>query len=115
MTTNINKQTYLGERGKANILLSSTVDGVFSITLEDDGVSWEMTMCRNDAMKIARKFAEMTGIAPIVRKGEWIKHLDNLFPEESTEECPFCHEEQFIRLGNDDNFCPNCGSELTNV
>ena len=45
-------------------------------------------------------------------QGEWIKHIDNLFPEESTEECPFCHEEQFIRLGNDDNFCPNCGAKM---
>ena len=111
MTTNINKQTYLGERGKANILLSSTVDGVFSITLEDDGISWEMTMCRDDAMKIARKFAEMSGIIPLVRKGEWIKHMDDLFPEDSFEECPFCHEEQRL-VGNDDNFCPNCGAEL---
>lgn len=45
-------------------------------------------------------------------KGEWIKHINNLFPEESTEECPFCHEEQLLRLGNDDNFCPNCGADL---
>lgn len=45
-------------------------------------------------------------------KGEWIKHINNLFPEESTEECPFCHEEQLLRLGNDDNFCPNCGADM---
>jgi RNA polymerase subunit RPABC4/transcription elongation factor Spt4 len=44
-------------------------------------------------------------------QGEWIKHIDNLFPEESTEECPFCHEEQRI-VGNDDNFCPNCGADM---
>lgn len=44
-------------------------------------------------------------------QGEWIKHIDNLFPEESTEECPFCHEEQRL-VGNDDNFCPNCGADM---
>lgn len=113
----INKHNYLGEhKGEANILLSATVDDVFSITFEDEQngtkSSWEMTMYRDDAEKVARKFAEMLGIIPIERKGEWIKHIDDLFPEESTEECPFCHEEQLIRLGNDDNYCPNCGAEL---
>lgn len=43
--------------------------------------------------------------------GEWIKHIDNLYPEDSTEECPFCHEEQRL-VGNDDNFCPNCGADM---
>lgn len=43
--------------------------------------------------------------------GAWIKHIDNLYPEDSTEECPFCHEEQRL-VGNDDNFCPNCGAEM---
>lgn len=43
--------------------------------------------------------------------GEWIKHIDDLFPEDSFEECPFCHEEQRL-VGNDDNFCPNCGAKL---
>ena len=45
-------------------------------------------------------------------QGEWIKHIDNLFPEESTEECSICHEEQFLNRGNDDNFCPNCGADM---
>jgi hypothetical protein len=45
-------------------------------------------------------------------KGTWILHIDDLFPAESTEECPFCHEEQSIWNGNDDNFCPNCGADL---
>ena len=43
--------------------------------------------------------------------GEWIRHIDDLFPEESTEECSVCHEEQRI-TGNDDNFCPNCGASM---
>lgn len=45
-------------------------------------------------------------------QGKWIKHIDNLFPEESTEECSICHEEQFLNRGNDDNFCPNCGAKM---
>lgn len=44
-------------------------------------------------------------------QGEWIRHIDDLFPEESTEECSVCHEEQRI-TGNDDNFCPNCGASM---
>ena len=71
----INKHTHLGEHeAKANILLSATVDDVFSITLEDEdnGVKsrWEMTMHRDAAEKVARKFAEMLGIIPIERKRE---------------------------------------------
>lgn len=67
---NEHKHTYLGEhKGKANILLSSTVDDVFSITLEDEQnevkSSWEMTMYRDDAEKVARKFGEMLGVIPI--------------------------------------------------
>lgn len=47
-----------------------------------------------------------------IQRGEWIKHIDDLFPEESTEECSGCHEEQRI-TGNDDNFCPCCGLPMT--
>ena len=45
------------------------------------------------------------------KQGEWIVHFDDLFPEESTEECSVCHAEQLIN-GNDDNFCPNCGARM---
>ena len=44
-------------------------------------------------------------------KGEWIMHIDDLFPCESTQECSVCHAEQLIN-GNDDNFCPNCGARM---
>ena len=44
-------------------------------------------------------------------KGEWIMHIDDLFPCESTQECSICHAEQLIN-GNDDNFCPNCGADM---
>lgn len=43
--------------------------------------------------------------------GEWIRHIDDLYPEESTEECSVCHEEQRI-TGNDDDFCPKCGADM---
>lgn len=45
------------------------------------------------------------------KKGEWIMHIDDLFPCESTQECSVCHAEQLIN-GNDDNFCPNCGARM---
>ena len=65
-----NKHNYLGEhRGKANILLTSTIEDEFSITLEDEQnevkSSWEMTMHREDAEKVIRKAAEMLGVIPI--------------------------------------------------
>ena len=46
-----------------------------------------------------------------VKHGEWINHFDDLFPEESTQECSICHKEEFITLLND-NYCPNCGVKM---
>lgn len=43
-------------------------------------------------------------------RGEWILHIDDLFPEESTMECNQCHEHQPVTI--DDNFCPNCGADM---
>lgn len=48
------------------------------------------------------------------KKGRWIKHIDDLFPEESTEECSECHEMQFIWYGKCDKYCPNCGAKMEN-
>ena len=48
---------------------------------------------------------------PERKKGEWIFHIDDLFPEESTQECSVCHEEESIKIQND-NFCPNCGADM---
>ena len=45
-------------------------------------------------------------------EGEWIVHFDDLFPEESTQECSICHAEQYLRYGDDDNYCPNCGAKM---
>ena len=44
-------------------------------------------------------------------QGEWIIHFDDIWPEESTQECSVCHEHQLIN-GNDDYFCPNCGARM---
>lgn len=51
---------------------------------------------------------------PKPKQGEWIVHFDDLFPEESTEECSVCHAEQII-TGNDNNFCPHCGAKMEGV
>lgn len=63
---NFIKKTYLGERGVANILISSNINGEFSICLEDEqnGVksSWEMIMCEEDMKKVALYLAKITGI-----------------------------------------------------
>lgn len=88
---NFNKHNYIGEhRGKANILLTATIDDEFSITLKDEQdevkSSWEMTMHREDAEKVIRKAAEMLGVIP---KGEW-KHI-----------------------GGDEWVCSECGHVIT--
>ena len=44
-------------------------------------------------------------------QGKWVMHIDETFPNESTQECNVCHAEQTI-CGNDDNFCPNCGANM---
>lgn len=65
----MDKKTYLGERGVANILLSLIINGEFSICLEDEqnGVksSWEMIMCKEDAKRVALCLAKITGIVPL--------------------------------------------------
>ena len=45
------------------------------------------------------------------KRGKWIKHISDLFPCDSTQECSVCHAEQLI-IRNDDNFCPNCGAKM---
>ena len=45
------------------------------------------------------------------RVGEWIYHIDDLFPEESTQECSLCHKHEYIKLNNE-NYCPNCGARM---
>ena len=44
------------------------------------------------------------------RTGRWIKHIDDLFPAESTIECSECHHEQPLTI--DDNYCPHCGADM---
>lgn len=53
----------------------------------------------------------LPAIQPQQKTGQWIMHIDNLFPCESTQECSVCHAEQLI-TGNDDNFCPCCGAKM---
>lgn len=57
----------------------------------------------------ALRMAKGIDIEP--KRGEWIMHIDDLFPCDSTQECSVCHAEQIIN-GNDDNFCPNCGADM---
>lgn len=47
-------------------------------------------------------------------QGEWIYHIDDLFPAEGTQECSNCHQEEKISLCNE-NYCPNCGAKMTTM
>ncbi|MBP5413662.1 MAG: hypothetical protein ILN61_00220 [Lachnospiraceae bacterium] len=114
----INKHNYLGEhKGKANILLSVTADDVFSITLEDEQngtkSSWEMTMYRDDAEKVARHFAEMLGILPVERKGEWIETQRGIHVTDY--KCSCCgrtvRDDTGYDVSKDYPFC-NCGADM---
>lgn len=49
-----------------------------------------------------------------IRHGHWIYHTDDLFPNDSTQECSYCHEEEYLTLIND-NYCPNCGAKMDEV
>ena len=49
-------------------------------------------------------------VAP-VRHGHWIYHPDDLFPNDSTQECSYCHAEESLTLYNE-NYCPNCGAKM---
>lgn len=44
--------------------------------------------------------------------GEWIMHIDDLYPEESTQECSNCHKHETIFIRHD-SYCPNCGTRMT--
>ena len=49
-----------------------------------------------------------------VRHGHWIYHPDDLFPNDSTQECSYCHAEESLTLYNE-NYCPNCGARMDEV
>lgn len=43
--------------------------------------------------------------------GHWIMRFNDLFPEESEQECSVCHALQPISIVDDD-YCPNCGAKM---
>ena len=55
-------------------------------------------------------FMSLPSAQPQRKKGKWIKHIDDLYPAESTIECSVCHNEQPLTI--DDNYCPNCGADM---
>lgn len=64
----------------------------------DEFVSWE-------------NIENAPSVVPSRAEGEWIMHVDDLFPCESTQECSVCHSQHLI-CGNDDNYCPYCGAYM---
>ena len=58
-------------------------------------------------------FLNCADVAP-VRHGHWIYHPDDLFPNDSTQECSYCHAEESLTLYNE-NYCPNCGARMDEV
>lgn len=65
-----------------------------------------------EGVKIINQFPS-ADVAP-VRHAHWIYHRDNLFPIDSTQECSYCHAEEYLTLDND-NYCPNCGAKMDEV
>ena len=65
-----------------------------------------------EAIKMV-SFPEYTPSADVapVRHGHWIYHPDDLFPNDSTQECSYCHAEESLTLYNE-NYCPNCGARM---
>lgn len=71
------------------------------------------TEIQHEALKEALSKVPTVDAEP-VRHGHWINHFDDLFPEESTQECSVCHAEQMGTMLND-NYCPNCGAKMDEV
>ena len=65
-----------------------------------------------EGVKIINQFPSVD-VAP-VRHGHWIYHPDDLFPNDSTQECSYCHAEESLTLYNE-NYCPNCGARMDEV
>ena len=71
-----------------------------------------------EGVKIINQFPSVDA-AP-VRHGHWIYHMDNVFPNDSTQECSYCHEELRLRgvgvteyFGPcNENHCPTCGAKM---
>ena len=78
----------------------SVVDNINSPTDQQIGAEYCLDLIK-----------EIPSAEPELEKGKWIFHIDDLFPEESTQECSVCHEEESIKIQND-NFCPNCGATM---
>ena len=77
---------------------------------------FEIVMCDGDYKEALKMVLGKIEDAPTVdaepvRHGHWINHFDDLFPEESTQECSVCHAEQMGTMLND-NYCPNCGARM---
>ena len=72
-----------------------------------------LSLGETDAVRLSMRISDyLKRLQPAEQKtGKWIKHIDDLFPEESTIECDQCHEHQPLTI--DDNFCPNCGAKMT--
>ena len=63
--------------------------------------------------EIAIGKTQAANVAPVVH-GHWIYHPDDLFPNDSTQECSYCHAEESLTLYNE-NYCPNCGARMDEV
>ncbi len=84
-----------------------------NVTLLPSGELLVDTEYANEAKSVRLMDREgFTRIFEERKTGHWIMHIDDLFPADSTQECSECHEWQFIYLGNDDNYCPNCGAKM---
>lgn len=93
---------FLARKGEAMRLIDAdALKQQFEIWDEDDEVA---------VWSIMNEINAAPTIEPERKKGKWIMHIDDLFPEESTMECNQCHEHQPITI--DDNFCPNCGADM---
>ena len=72
---------------------------------------WSVTGDKNVA-KVWDQIKDLPSAQPERKKGKWIYHVDDLFPAESKQECSVCHEEEYIAMLSNDNFCPNCGADM---
>ena len=83
--------------------------------LIDNGYDLDFDEVPETKRELLRMIDEQPTVDAVpVRHGHWINHFDDLFPEESTQECSVCHAEQMGTMLND-NYCPNCGARMDEV
>lgn len=86
----------------------AAIDALIELSVQRD--EWDSKEGFAQKRGIDASICAIEDLPSTERRGRWIMHIDDLFPQESTMECDQCHEEQPLEC--DDKYCPNCGAHM---